>query len=1202
MRRVLIGLGVVALLLLAAVFIVPSLVDWNGYKPRIADAVREATGRDLVIDGDIGLSILPTPTLSVAGVRLRNLPGAQSPDLMRVKALDVEVALRPLLTGDIEVKRLVLIEPFIALEELPDGRRSWDFEPQQPASDVPDEEAGDTAFAGDGGTSVTLDDVRIEGGTLIYRFADGAEQRLDKLSVSLSAQSLQGPYQAKGALAYQGVPATIEASVGRIGVAGKAAPVFLRLGLADRGGLVLSGTMQGGATPRLAGKLELESPDLFALATTASGGRIATPLLRQPGSLRATVSATPQSIALDDMRLVLGETRATGAVNVGLEGTPSIDAVLEVGRFDMDRMMAAQSSATPAAPAGQRPDQRSGQPAAQGAAQDDGSSAAFALPAIPAGVNLSLDLTVDAIDYRGRLVRQVRGNLAVQDGRFALNQLSAQLPGGAEASLYGVAAPQPGGGAPRFEGSAELTATSMRDLAVWLRLDLPDVPAERLRSLSLQTDLAVDSSELRLANLDLRFDASKLVGDARYRFAGRPFVGLSLALDRVNLDGYVVDPQATLPGPVVPEQMPRTNEPPAPPLEFLQSFDAEVKLTVGHVTLRGQQLRDINLDATVRDGVAYVREAAVADFAGARVGVGGTLTAREGASAGELGFKLETREPGRLLQLLNAPSVPNPALLGRLELSGRLIGTPEAFDIDGMLAVAGGRVKVTGGLALAQFPPKIDLVAEGGHPDLTALLKILLGRDPDAGPGLEDLRIWLTARNGDTDALSVNGRIEAAGGMVSIDGDVNPFAPSPTFALSLDVQHGNAVRFLRIFAPDYRPGGTRDRPLDLTARIAGNTAAFTVDDLSLKAGTVAATGNASVSLSGARPKITAKLDVGDIQLEPWLPDPARGGGSAAPAVPLPVPGGAPGDGWSRDPLRLTALRSVDAELTATAKTILYDPYKVEDVLALLTLREGVLDISKLSGAMFGGSIGMNSRLVAADTPSLRAEFQVRNADLRAATTAAGQPPRVRGLLDFDMQFTGRGQSEAALVASLAGTGRFAVREGVAEGFDLQSISDRLEGLNDAAAFLTLARAAFAGGETPFERLDGSFTITDGVARTEDTLLVASAGEGKATGSIDLPRQLVDGMAIFTLTRHPSAPPFSATVSGPLADPAVNLRTRELEAFLVQRAIERGLMRLLPQQQGSGGTNAAPTAPTAPSSPPASPADTLRQIIPELLKR
>ena len=734
----------------------------------------------------------------------------------------------------------------------------------------------------------------------------------------------------------------------------------------------------------------------------------------------------------------------------------------------------------------------------------------------------------------------------------------------------------------------------MRDLAVWLRLDLPDVPAERLRSLSLQTDLAVDSSELRLANLDLRFDASKLVGNARYRFAGRPFVGLSLALDRVNLDGYVVDPQATLPGPVVPEQMPRTNEPPAPPLEFLQSFDAEVKLTVGHVTLRGQQLRDINLDATVRDGVAYVREAAVADFAGARVGVGGTLTAREGASAGELGFKLETREPGRLLQLLNAPAVPNPALLGRLELSGRLIGTPEAFDIDGTLAVAGGQMKVTGGLALAQFPPKIDLVAEGGHPDLTALLKVLLGRDPDAGPGLEDLRIWLTARNGDTDALSVNGRIEAAGGMVSIDGDVNPFAPSPTFALSLDVQHGNAVRFLRIFAPDYRPGGTRDRPLDLTARIAGNTAAFTVDDLSLKAGTVAATGNASVSLSGARPKITAKLDAGDIQLEPWLPDPTRGGGDTKPAAP-PVPLPVSGDGWSSEPLRLTALRSVDAELTATAKTILYDPYKVEDVLALLTLREGVLDVSKLSGTMFGGSIGMNGQLVATDTSSLRAEFQVRNADLRAATTAAGQPPRVRGLLDFDMQFTGRGQSEAALVGSLAGNGRFAVREGVAEGFDLQSISDRLEGLNDAAAFLTLARAAFAGGETPFERLDGSFTITDGVARTEDTLLVASAGEGKATGSIDLPRQLVDGTAIFTLTRHPSAPPFSATVSGPLADPAVNLRTRELEAFLVQRAIERGLMRLLPQQQDSGGTNAAPTK-------PASPGDTLRQIIPELLKR
>lgn len=1189
MRRVLIGLGVVAVLLLAAVFVAPSLVDWNGYKPQIADAVREATGRELVIEGDIGLSILPTPTLSVAGVRLRNLEGTHSPDLMRVKALDVEVALRPLLTGTIEVKRLVLIEPFIALEELPDGRRSWDFLTSPQTSDAPDEPAGDSAFTGDDGASVTLDDVRIEGGTLIYRFADGVEQRLDKLSLSLSAQSLQGPYQAKGMLAYQGVPATLEASVGRIGLSGRPAPVFLRLGLADRGTLALSGTMQDGATPRLAGKLELESPDIFALAATTSGGRVTMPLLRQPGSLRATLSATPQGVALDDMRLALGETRATGAVNVRLEGTPSIDVALEVGRFDLDRMMAAQSSAAPAAPAGQQ----SGQPAAQ----TEGPAAIFALPPVPTGVNLSLDLTVDAIDYRGRLVRQVRGNIAVQDGRFALNQLSAQLPGGAEASLYGVAAPQSGGTGPRFEGSAELTATSMRDLAEWLRLDLPDVPAERLRSLSLQTDLAVDSSELRLANLDLRFDASKLVGNARYRFAGRPFVGLSLALDRANLDGYMVDPQAILPGPVVPEQMPRTNEPPSPPLEFLQAFDAEVKLTVGHVTLRGQQLRDINLDATVRDGVAYVREAAVADFAGARVGVGGTLSAREGASAGELGFKLETREPGRLLQLLNVPAVPNPALLGRLELSGRLVGTPEAFDVDGALAVAGARVKVTGGLALAQFPPKIDLVAEGGHPDLARMLETMLGRDPGAGPALGDLQLWLTAKSGDTDALAVNGRIEAAGGMFSIEGDVNPFAPSPAYALALDVRHGNAVRFLRIFAPAYRPGGTRDRPLEITARIAGNGAAFTLDELSLKAGTVTAAGNAAVSLSGARPRITAKLDAGDIQLEPWLPDPARSSGAATSAT-APVPFPVPGDAWSREPLRLTALRSVDAELTVTAKTIFYEAYKVENVLALLTLRDGALDVSKLSGAMFGGSIGMNGRLVATETPSLRAELQVRNADLRAATSAAGKHPRVRGLLDFDMQLSGRGQSEAALVASLTGNGRFAVREGVAEGFDLQRISDRLEALNDAVAFLTLAQAAFAGGETPFERLDGSFTITDGVARTEDTLLVASAGEGKAAGLIDLPQRQVDGTAVFTLTRHPSAPPFSATVSGPLANPAVNLRTRELEAFLVQRAIERGLMRLLPQwQQDSGGSTQG-----TPAAPPASPTDKLRQILPELLRR
>ena len=63
LKKILIGvLGLIVLLLLA-VAIGPRFIDWNSYKGRVAEAVREVTGRDLTIDGDMSLSLFPSPTL-----------------------------------------------------------------------------------------------------------------------------------------------------------------------------------------------------------------------------------------------------------------------------------------------------------------------------------------------------------------------------------------------------------------------------------------------------------------------------------------------------------------------------------------------------------------------------------------------------------------------------------------------------------------------------------------------------------------------------------------------------------------------------------------------------------------------------------------------------------------------------------------------------------------------------------------------------------------------------------------------------------------------------------------------------------------------------------------------------------------------------------------------------------------------------------
>jgi uncharacterized protein involved in outer membrane biogenesis len=159
LKKILIGLGVLLVIAVAAVLIGPSLIDWNGYKPEIAAEVRKATGRDIVIDGDITVSVLPSPHASVAGVRFANAAGGSAPDMASFEALQVRIALSPLLSGNVQVESIVLVKPAILLESYADGTANWELVPAGATA------AGDGA-ASDAPTAVSLDEVLIQDGRI----------------------------------------------------------------------------------------------------------------------------------------------------------------------------------------------------------------------------------------------------------------------------------------------------------------------------------------------------------------------------------------------------------------------------------------------------------------------------------------------------------------------------------------------------------------------------------------------------------------------------------------------------------------------------------------------------------------------------------------------------------------------------------------------------------------------------------------------------------------------------------------------------------------------------------------------------------------------------------------------------------------------------------------------------------------------------
>jgi uncharacterized protein involved in outer membrane biogenesis len=77
--KILLGVLAVVVVIIGGGAIYLSTLDFNSYKAEIREEVREATGRDLVIAGDIGLELSLTPRLTVSGVRFQNADWARNP-------------------------------------------------------------------------------------------------------------------------------------------------------------------------------------------------------------------------------------------------------------------------------------------------------------------------------------------------------------------------------------------------------------------------------------------------------------------------------------------------------------------------------------------------------------------------------------------------------------------------------------------------------------------------------------------------------------------------------------------------------------------------------------------------------------------------------------------------------------------------------------------------------------------------------------------------------------------------------------------------------------------------------------------------------------------------------------------------------------------------------------------------------------------
>jgi len=114
------------LLLIALAGILPLVIDPNDFKPDIAAAVKDKTGRDLMLDGELKLSLFPRIGISTGKIALSNAPEFQDRLFATIEESHVTVLLLPLLSKKVEVNRIVLKGLVLNLAKNKQGISNWD--------------------------------------------------------------------------------------------------------------------------------------------------------------------------------------------------------------------------------------------------------------------------------------------------------------------------------------------------------------------------------------------------------------------------------------------------------------------------------------------------------------------------------------------------------------------------------------------------------------------------------------------------------------------------------------------------------------------------------------------------------------------------------------------------------------------------------------------------------------------------------------------------------------------------------------------------------------------------------------------------------------------------------------------------------------------------------------------------------------------
>jgi uncharacterized protein involved in outer membrane biogenesis len=1096
LRKLLTGSAGLIVLLVATALIVPSFIDWTGYKGRITAAIEDATGLSLAIDGDIGLTVLPSPTLAVSGLRI---VGAGNFEFIQLPELRVKIGIRALLEGRIDVASVTLVKPLINLQIDENGASNWSVVASK----------GGSSGASGGGQSdssensdpagfefnISLSRLLIEDGSLRYRdLVGGHDETIDQINALVSATSLEGPFKVEANVTIRGQQLDVTLMSGRIE---SSRPISLDLVVKiqePQTTMQFAGTVSALTNAgQLNGKLSAKGTNVGKIIAKHAGF-VLPQFLSGEYSIETVVSASGEKVVLSDASLQLGESRANVSFDAQFGELLQANLAVMIANLNLDTFTAqapatgSSSGAVGLAGVAFGTDQKAEQKT-ESAGDQSSEMAPFELPS---SMTVNLNFGADVVQFRSGIIRDATLKAILRDGTIVVEQASAGLPGASSIALSGVV--QPVEGKPQFDGALSATSDNLRGITDWLKIAPGVLPAGRLRNFSYKSLVKATPDALEISDINVELDATKFTGGLAVALRDRLAFGLRLDVDKFNLDPYLVRatdsvvPASSAPvksqANVTDRAAENTSDTPGS-IAFLDTFDANLDLRVGRLSVGGLVAEKVRADTTLVGGSLTIREASVGKVAGITSKMSGSVELISTNPTAALTFAVSS---------------------GDIEALGRLVG------------------------ASLRVPKEVKHTAS---------------INGQLNGGLSDMVVKAT--------------VDVLGGMASVEGTIKNLVVDPTVDLGLAVNHPELGQVLKIAAPDYRPAASNLGPLAISLRVAGTQSSATFTALKGNAGPIAVQGDGSFKRGEKRPYIKANIATSELLLDLVLPigtaPGARGSTQRTSATTGTTSSATGGSGAkstsaSRSEVSpaLSFMTFADVELNGRMAALSKGRIRLDNPQFHLILKDGRLNVDRFTANAFGGvfestlKVDSNHR-----DPRITSTVVAKDIQVRDLSKVLTDIDRVEGSISTAADFSAEGLTAERLLATLNGKGSVSgqIRVLTTEEEKTAAVAGSLIGtlLGNKVREIQLFTDIFSVmlesfGNRP-AKLSGDYVVASGVVRSESVVLDGGSARAVTRGSADLPAWKID--AVTSVYQGEGTEPFvTATLSGPLDAPNIKL--------------------------------------------------------------